>query len=87
MRLDLSKEFDASYHIILLKLILFKYYGIDEIELTWFKSYLIDMIPCVSFEETHSSMMSATTQSSIWGVRQVDYLSCKKGMHSSNHNM
>ena len=66
--LDLRKAFDVIPHdILILKL---SYFGITDIELTWFKSYLTDRKQCVLYKGETSDFLPVRTgvpQGSILG--------------------
>jgi hypothetical protein len=66
--LDLSKAFDTLDHNILLHKL--QYYGVKDVELKWFQSYLCNRFQFVSFEGTSSSMLPMITgvpQGSVLG--------------------
>ena len=66
--LDLSKAFDTlNYDILIQKL---KYYGIADISLTWFKSYILNRNQFVTFKHCKSETLETQTgvpQGSILG--------------------
>ena len=53
--LDLSKAFDTLNRNILFEKL--KYYGINGIELQWFKSYFSERKKCVRYKDTKSEML------------------------------
>ncbi len=50
--LDLKKAFDTVNHDILIKKL--RHYGIDDGELSWFRSYLSNRCQAVNVNSTHS---------------------------------
>ena len=66
--MDLSKAFDTLDHIILLNKL--RYYGIDGVELKWFKSYLQNRKQYVEIDANKSELKNITTgvpQGSVLG--------------------
>ena len=66
--LDLSKAFDTVNHSILLSKL--KFYGLDNTELNWFKSYLLNRMQYVTIEGIKSDLRpieSGVPQGSILG--------------------
>ena len=66
--LDLKKAFDIIPHDLLIKKL--SYFGIEGIELAWFKSYLLGRTQCVSYKGTLSNFLpvrSGVPQGSILG--------------------
>ena len=57
--IDLSKAFDTLDHNILLNKL--KYYGLDDISLSWFKSYLTERKQYVEIEGYRSEMQTINT--------------------------